>query len=150
VVVALSRHLIYTGIVACIVVQHCGYVDAWTNPCRARLKRDGTRTETRFGLSEKWTSPFKLVGNQFSRLLAVEECGSADRPWIDHVPSYGARLVATLSNRLFPLHFPSDTRHRVLSRFERPLTVVALPSSSLLVSHAHMVLHNSTHVYVVM
>ena len=26
---------------------------------RARMKRDGTRAETRFGLSEKWTSPFK-------------------------------------------------------------------------------------------
>jgi hypothetical protein len=32
-------------------------------PCsRASLKRDGTRAETRFGLSEKWTSPFKSAG----------------------------------------------------------------------------------------
>ena len=31
-------------------------------PSRARLKRDGTRAETMFGLSAKWTSPFKLVG----------------------------------------------------------------------------------------
>jgi len=46
-------------------------------------------------------------GNQFSRLLAVEECGSAGRPWIDRVLKYCARVVATLSNRLFPLHFPS-------------------------------------------
>jgi len=46
-------------------------------------------------------------GIQFSRLLAVEECGSAGRPWIDLVPRYSARVVATLSNRLFPLHFPS-------------------------------------------
>ena len=30
--------------------------------CRARLKRDGTCAETRFGLSEKWTSPFKSAG----------------------------------------------------------------------------------------
>jgi len=30
--------------------------------CRARLKRDGTRTETRFSLSAKQTSPFKLGG----------------------------------------------------------------------------------------
>ena len=29
---------------------------------RARLKRDGTRAETRFGLSEKWTNPFKSAG----------------------------------------------------------------------------------------
>jgi len=29
---------------------------------RARLKRDGTRAETRFRLSAKRTSPFKLAG----------------------------------------------------------------------------------------
>ena len=46
-------------------------------------------------------------GSHFSRLLAVEQCGSARRPWIDHVPSYGATVVATLSNRLFSLHFLS-------------------------------------------
>jgi len=46
-------------------------------------------------------------GGQFSRLLAVEECGSADRPWIDHVPTYSARLLATHSIRIFPLNFPS-------------------------------------------
>jgi len=43
---------------------------------RARLKRDGTRAETRFGLSAKRTSPFKLAGGQFSRLLAGEVCAS--------------------------------------------------------------------------
>ena len=30
--------------------------------CRARSKRDGTRAETRFGLSAKRTSPFKSAG----------------------------------------------------------------------------------------
>ena len=30
---------------------------------RARLKRDGTCADTRFGLSEKWTSPFKSAGD---------------------------------------------------------------------------------------
>ena len=29
---------------------------------RVRLKRDGTRAETRFRLSAKWTSPFKSAG----------------------------------------------------------------------------------------
>jgi len=48
-------------------------------------------------------------GSQFSRLLAVEECGSAGRPWIDHAPRHSARVVANLSNRLFPLHVPSHT-----------------------------------------
>ena len=46
-------------------------------------------------------------GSQFSRLLAVEECGSAGRTRIDRVPRHSARVVATLSNSLFPLHFPS-------------------------------------------
>ena len=32
------------------------------NKSITRLKRDGTRAETRFGLSVKRTSPFKLVG----------------------------------------------------------------------------------------
>ena len=46
---------------------------------RTRLKRDGTHAETRFGLSAKRTSPFKLAGGggQFSRLLAAEVCASA-------------------------------------------------------------------------
>ena len=59
-------------------------------------------------------------GSQFSLLLAVEGCGSAGRPWIDHVPRHSARVVATLSNCLFPLHFPSHAS-RVPSRFERPV-----------------------------
>ena len=46
-------------------------------------------------------------GSQFSRLLAGKGCGSAGRPWIDSVPRYSARVVATLSNHLFPLHFLS-------------------------------------------
>jgi len=33
-----------------------------TEMSTARLKRDGTRAETRFGLSAKRTSPFKLAG----------------------------------------------------------------------------------------
>jgi len=46
-------------------------------------------------------------GCQFSRLLAVEERGSADSNCIDRVPTYSARLLATHSIRIFPLHFPS-------------------------------------------
>ena len=42
------------------------------------MKRDGTRAETRFGLSAKRTSPFKVGGGgQFRRLLAAEVCASA-------------------------------------------------------------------------
>jgi len=46
-------------------------------------------------------------GCQFSRLLAAEECESADSNCIDRVPTYNARLLATHSIRIFPLHFPS-------------------------------------------
>ena len=46
--------------------------------CRLRLKCDGARAETRFRLSAKRTSQFKLAGGrQFSRLLAAEVCASA-------------------------------------------------------------------------
>ena len=41
----------------------------------AESEREGTRAETRIGLSAKRTSPFKSAGGQFSRLLAAEECG---------------------------------------------------------------------------
>ena len=47
------------------------------NCIRARSKRDGTRAETRFSLSAKRTSSFKLAGGQFSRLLTAEVCASA-------------------------------------------------------------------------
>ena len=46
-------------------------------------------------------------GCQFSRLLAVKECGSADSNCIDRAPSSSSRLLATHSIRIFPLHFPS-------------------------------------------
>jgi len=81
----------------------------------ARLKRDDTRTETRFGLSAKRTSPFKLAGGcQFSRPLAAEVCGSADSDCIDRVLTYSARLLATHSIRNFPLHFPSRASPRAI------------------------------------
>jgi hypothetical protein len=60
-------------------------------------------------------------GCQFSLLLAVEECGSAGRQWTDRIPRHSARVVAILSNRLFPLHFPPPMRRGVPSRFERPV-----------------------------
>ena len=46
-------------------------------------------------------------GCQFSRLLALEECGSADSNCIDRAPSSSAKLLATHSICIFPLHFPS-------------------------------------------
>ena len=56
-------------------------------------------------------------GCQFSRLLAVEECGSADSDCIDRVPTYSARLLATHSIRIFPLHFPPPRASPCAIRF---------------------------------
>jgi len=77
------------------------------NGGRGQLKCDDTRAETRFRLSAKRTSPFNRRGRQFSRLLAAEVCASAvvmlDTPCSEVV----WRVLATLSIRQFPLHFPS-------------------------------------------
>ena len=83
-------------------------VDIIFSAGRGQLKCDGTRTETRFRLSTKRTSPFKSAGGrQFSRLLAAEVCASAvvmlDTPCSEVV----WRVLATHSIRQFPLHFPS-------------------------------------------
>jgi len=72
---------------------------------RLRLKCDSTRTETRFRLSAKRTSPFKLAGCQFSRLMIVVMVVMLDTPCSEVV----RRVLATDSIRQFPLHFPSRT-----------------------------------------
>ena len=73
----------------------------------ARLKRDGTRAETRFGLSEKRTSPFKSAGESVQSTACSRGVRISGQT-IDHVPRHSARVVATLSNRLFPHHLPSN------------------------------------------
>jgi len=84
---------------------------------RLRLKCDGTRAETRFRLSTKWTSPFKSAGGrQFSRLLAAEVCASAvvmlDTPCSEVV----WRVLVTTPFACFPFTSP-PVRHRVPSHF---------------------------------
>ena len=61
------RHHIYIGkqiILSSMIVTEnkIGKPEDFPNRRRMRLKRDGSRTETRFRLSPKWTSPFKSVG----------------------------------------------------------------------------------------
>ena len=41
--------------------------------CRGQLKCDGTRAETRFGLSAKRTSPFKSAGGASVQLTVGSE-----------------------------------------------------------------------------
>jgi hypothetical protein len=64
---ARATHVVPNGCVCSInsmrtlSVVHIGLSGERTDVI-ARLKRDGTRAETRFGLLEKWTSPFKSAG----------------------------------------------------------------------------------------
>ena len=72
-----------------------------------RLKRDGTRAETRFRLSPKRTSPSKSAGASVqstagSRSLRISVSNAG---YTTSRSSVG--LLATHSIRQFPLHFPS-------------------------------------------
>jgi hypothetical protein len=73
---------------------------------RVRLKRDGTRAETRLRLSAKRTSPFKSAG-------ASVQSTAGSRGVRISVSNVGyttfrgsVRVLATHSIRQFPLHFP--------------------------------------------
>ena len=114
-------------------LSHTPQISTWTvllycliTVGRGQLKCDGTRAETRFRLSAKWTSPFKSAGGrQFSRLLAAEVCASAvvmlDTPCSEVV----WRALATHYIRQFPLHFPSIC-HRVPSHFNWSLQTITI------------------------
>ena len=72
-----------------------------------RSKRDGTRAEIRFRLSPKRTSPFKSAGASVqstagSRGVRISVSNAGYTTFRGSV-----RVLATLSLRQFPLHFPS-------------------------------------------
>ena len=71
----------------------------------ARLKRDGTRAETRFRLSPKRTSPFKPASVQSTAGSRGVRISGSNAGYT----SFGGsvRVLATHSIRQFPLHFPS-------------------------------------------
>ena len=73
----------------------------------ARAERDGTRAETIFRLSPKWTSQFKSVGASVqstagSRGVRISFSNAGYTTF-----GGGVRVLATHSIRQFPLHFPS-------------------------------------------
>jgi hypothetical protein len=73
---------------------------------RLRLKCDGTRAETRFGISAKRTSPFKSAGSSVqstagSRGVRISGSSAGYTVFRDSV-----RVLATKSIRQFPLQFP--------------------------------------------
>jgi len=75
--------------------------------CIARAERDGTRAETRFRLSPKRTSPFQSVGASVqstagNRGVSISFSNAGYTTF-----GGGVTVLATLSIRQFPLHFPS-------------------------------------------
>ena len=74
---------------------------------RLRLKCDGTRTETRFLLSTKRTSPFKSAGASIQSTTGSQavriNCSKAEYTMFRG----SVRVLATHSIRQFPPHFPS-------------------------------------------
>jgi hypothetical protein len=68
-----------------------------------RLKRDGTRAEARFGLSAKWTSPFKSAG------ASVQSTTSSRSVRISGSNARYTKFRGSVKHRLgtgYPLHSP--------------------------------------------
>jgi len=104
-----------------------------------RLKRDGTRAETRFRLSPKRTSPFKSVGAAVqstagSRGVCISGSHAGYTTFRGSV-----RVLATHSIRQFPLHFPSHESPCAI-RFQTHSTNVVCECQELNL-HSHTSLH---------
>ena len=78
-----------------------------TQHCIVRLKRDGTRAETRFRLSPKRTSPFKSARASVQSTAGIRgvRISVSNAGYTTFRGS--VRVLATHSIRQFPLHFPS-------------------------------------------
>jgi hypothetical protein len=93
---------------------------------RVRLKRDGTRSETRYRLSSKRTSPFKSLGASVqstagSRGVRISVSNAGYTMFRSSVKSTGYPLHSPVSPSLPPL-----VRHRVPSHFK--WTIISLPT----------------------
>ena len=91
--------------------------------CRLHLKRDGTRTETRFRLSPKQTSPFRSVGTSVQSTAGSRgvRIGVSNAGYTTFRGS--VRVLATHSIRQFPFHFPSRASPCVI-RFQTRSTKI--------------------------
>jgi hypothetical protein len=81
--------------------------NSYARSSRLRLKCDGTRAETRFGLSAKRTSPFKLAGASVQSTTGSRGVRISGNNAGYTVFRGSVRVLATHSIRQFPLHFPT-------------------------------------------
>ena len=105
----------------CCCNNHCRTVagDSVQFVSRLRLKCDGTRAETRFGLSAKRTSTFKSVGalvqsTTGSRSVRISGSNAGYTMFRGSVKGTGYPLHSPVSPSLPP---PPPVRHRVPSHF---------------------------------
>ena len=90
-----------------LLIKYYIFNHAIATASRLRLKRDGTRAETRFRLSPKRTSPFKSRGASVQS-TAGSRCVRISVSNAGYTTFRGSvRVLATHSIRQFPLHFPS-------------------------------------------
>ena len=84
---------------------------------RLRLKCDGTRAETRFRLSAKWTSPFRSAG------ASVRSTTGSQGVRFSRINAEYTMFRGSVKNTRYPLHSPISpftsppVRHRVPSHF---------------------------------
>ena len=98
---------------------------------RLRLKCDGTRTETRFRLSAKQTSPFKSAGASVqsttgNRGVPISGSNAGYTMFRGSVKGTGYPLL-----RQFPLHFPTHASPCAIT-FQLDSTTDELPITSAL------------------
>jgi hypothetical protein len=91
--------------------------------CRARAESDGTRTETRFRVSPKRTSPFKSAEESVqstagSRGVRISVSNAGYTTFRGR-----ARILATHSIRKFPLFTLPPVRHSVPPHSERSILI---------------------------
>jgi hypothetical protein len=92
-------------------LSHTSYLSCSTHPPagRLRLKCDGTRAETRFHLSAKWTSPFKSAAASVqsttgSQVVCSSGSNAGYTTFRGSVKGTGYPTICQ-----FPVHFPSLT-----------------------------------------
>jgi hypothetical protein len=76
------------------------HTDAECTRVRLRLKCDGTRTETRFRLSVKWTSPFKL------EVASVQSTTGSRGVSVSGSNAGYTMFRASVKSTGYPLHLP--------------------------------------------
>ena len=114
----------------CALVKTYSVEHKWFICSRARLKRDGTCTETRYGLSAKRTSPFKSAGGSVQSTTGSRgvRISSSNGSNAGYTMFWGTVQDYWLPTPLACFPFTSSTvRYRVPSGFNWALLLHSIP-----------------------